>query len=86
MTKLRIYYDKNEVRFLGFNAENEEFSFDIIEFCKSLNINLKVFVKEFNKVSTEIRSSLNDDILVGSVSEGNIDFYEKYRIDINNRF
>ncbi|MAC83943.1 MAG: phosphatidylinositol kinase [Arcobacter sp.] len=89
IVNINIYKGKYDTDFAmgiddSFNYD-ELGSFDIIEFCKSLNINLKGFVKEFNKVSTEIRSSLNDDILVGFVSEDNIDFYEKYRIDVNSR-
>lgn len=67
-----------------FNYE-ELGAFDIIEFCDLLDINLKSFVKEFKKVSTEITTCLDDDILIAFVSEDNIDFYEKYRMDVNSR-
>lgn len=60
-------------------------TYDIIEFCKSVEINLKSFVKEFNRVSKKITECLNNDILIDSVSDDKIDFYEEYKIDVNNR-
>jgi serine/threonine-protein kinase HipA len=59
-------------------------SFQIIEFCKDLKINLKGFIKEFKRVSHLINKAL-DDILIKAVNPKNKDFYEKYKKDVQFR-
>lgn len=64
---------------------NELGSYQIIEFCKDLNINLKGFIKEFKRVSVTINKALNDDILTDVINSKNKDFYEKYKKDVQDR-
>ena len=60
-------------------------AFDIIEFCNSLDINLKGFVKEFKRVSSKIITSLDNDSLIDFVSSSQIGFYKEYKLDVNTR-
>ena len=60
-------------------------AFDIIEFCNSLDINLKGFVKEFKRVSSKIITSLDNDSLIDFVSYSQVDFYKEYTVDVNTR-
>ena len=64
---------------------NELGSFQIIEFCKDLKINLKGFIKEFKRVSHSINKALDDDILIDAVNPKNKDFYEMYKKDVQLR-
>lgn len=64
---------------------NELGSYQIIEFCKDLKINLKGFVKEFKRVSIAINKALNNDVLIDVVNSRNRDFYEKYKKDVQFR-
>ncbi|PIF04188.1 MAG: phosphatidylinositol kinase [Arcobacter sp.] len=64
----------------------DELSFyDIIEFCKELNINLKGFVKEFSQVAKNISTSLDDDIFINFVETNKMIFYKNYKKDIKTR-
>lgn len=89
IVNINIYKGKYDTDFAmgiddSFNYD-ELGSFDIIEFCDSLNINLKSFVKEFKRVSKEIILCLDSDMLIDSVSGKKIEFYEEYRMDVKTR-
>lgn len=89
IVNINIYKGKYDTDFAmgiddSFNYD-ELGSFDIIEFCNSLNINLKSFVKEFKRVSKEIILCLDSDILISSFSEQKIEFYKEYKMDVKNR-
>lgn len=86
---IEIYENKYDTDFAmsideAYNI-NELGSYQIIEFCKDLNINLKGFIKEFNRVSMVISKALNDDILIDVVNSENKDFYKKYKKDVQDR-
>ncbi len=86
---IEIYENKYDTDFAMSIDEaysiNELGSYQIIEFCKDLNINLKGFIKEFNRVSMAINKALNDDILTDVVNSENKDFYKKYKKDVQDR-
>lgn len=69
IVNIEIYENKYDTDFAmaidtAFNQQ-ELGSFQIIEFCKDLKINLKGFIKEFKRVSRSINKALDDDILIG---------------------
>lgn len=86
---IEIYENKYDTDFAMSIDEaysiNELGSYQIIEFCKDLNINLKGFIKEFNRASMAINKALNDDILTDVVNSENKDFYKKYKKDVQDR-
>lgn len=89
IVNIEIYDDKYDTDFAmsideAFNIK-ELGSSQIIEFCKDLKINLKGFVKEFQRVSILINKALSDDFLIDVVNSKNRDFYEKYKNDVQNR-
>lgn len=89
IVNIEIYENKYDTDFAmaidtAFN-QKELGSFQIIEFCKDLKINLKGFIKEFKKVSNLINKALDDDILIDAVNPKNKDFYEKYKKDVQFR-
>ncbi len=69
---------------------DDEFSFkelsgyDFYEFCKKMNIDKKMFTKEFINISTKILDKLNniDDLKTNKSRE---DFCNKYKINVQNR-
>lgn len=89
IVNIEIYENKYDTDFAmsiddAYNI-NELGSFQIIEFCKDLKINLKGFIKEFKRVSHSINKALDDDILIDAVNPKNKDFYEKYKKDVQFR-
>lgn len=89
IVNIEIYENKYDTDFAmaidtAFN-QKELGSFQIIEFCKDLKINLKGFIKEFKRVSTLINKALDDDILIDVVNPKNKDFYEIYKKDVQFR-
>ncbi|MGD9625910.1 MAG: HipA domain-containing protein [Arcobacter sp.] len=60
-------------------------SFQIIEFCKNLDINLKGFIKEFQRVSNLINKALDDDIFMDIIDSKTINFYNKYKDNVQSR-
>jgi serine/threonine-protein kinase HipA len=89
IVNIEIYENKYDTDFAmsiddAYNI-NELGSFQIIEFCKDLKINLKGFLKEFKRVSQLINKALKDDILIDAVNPKNKDFYEMYKKDVELR-
>ena len=89
IVNIEIYENKYDTDFAmsiddAYNI-NELGSFQIIEFCKDLKINLKGFIKEFKRVSHSINKALDDDILIDAVNPKNKDFYEMYKKDVQLR-
>ena len=89
IVNIEIYEDKYDTDFAmaidtAFN-QNELGSYQIIEFCKDLKINLKGFIKEFKRISYSINKALDNDILIDVVNPKNKDFYEKYKKDVQFR-
>ena len=89
IVNIEIYENKYDTDFAmsiddAYNI-NELGSFQIIEFCKDLKINLKGFIKEFKRVSHSINKALDDDILIDAVNPKNKDFYEMYKKDVELR-
>jgi serine/threonine-protein kinase HipA len=89
IVNIEIYENKYDTDFAmaidtAFN-QKELGSYQIIEFCKDLKINLKGFVKEFKRVSHLINKALSDDILIHTINLKNKDFYEKYKKDVQFR-
>ncbi|MCT7591097.1 HipA domain-containing protein [Aliarcobacter butzleri] len=86
---IEIYENKYDTDFAmsidGAYNINELGSYQIIEFCKDLKINLKGFVKEFKRVSMAINKALDDDILTHVINSKNKDFYEKYKKNVQDR-
>ena len=89
IVNIEIYENKYDTDFaMGIDTafnQKELGSYQIIEFCKDLKINLKGFVKEFKRVSQLINKALKDDILIDVVNPKNKDFYEKYKKDVQLR-
>jgi serine/threonine-protein kinase HipA len=89
IVNIEIYENKYDTDFaMGIDTafnQKELGSFQIIEFCKDLKINLKGFIKEFKRVSHLINKTLDDDILIDVVNPKNKDFYEKYKKDVQFR-
>lgn len=89
IVNIEIYDDKYDTDFaMGIDTafnQKELGSYQIIEFCKDLKINLKGFIKEFKRVSHLINKALKDDILIDVVNPKNKDFYEKYKKDVELR-
>lgn len=89
IVNIEIYENKYDTDFaMGIDTafnQKELGSFQIIEFCKDLKINLKGFIKEFKRVSHLINKALDDDILIDIVNPKNKDFYEKYKKDVELR-
>ncbi|MGD9625532.1 MAG: HipA domain-containing protein [Arcobacter sp.] len=89
IVNIEIYENKYDTDFaMGIDTafnQKELGSFQIIEFCKDLKINLKGFIKEFKRVSHLINKALADDILIDIVNSKNKDFYEKYKKDVQFR-
>lgn len=89
IVNIEIYENKYDTDFaMGIDTafnQKELGSYQIIEFCKDLKINLKGFIKEFKRVSHSINKALDDDILIDAVNPKNKDFYEKYKKDVQFR-
>jgi serine/threonine-protein kinase HipA len=89
IVNIEIYENKYDTDFaMGIDTafnQKELGSFQIIEFCKDLKINLKGFIKEFKRVSHLINKTLDDDILIDVGNPKNKDFYEKYKKDVQFR-
>lgn len=89
IVNIEIYENKYDTDFaMGIDTafnQKELGSYQIIEFCKDLKINLKGFVKEFKRVSQLINKALDDDILIDAVNPKNKDFYEMYKKDVKLR-
>ena len=89
IVNIEIYENKYDTDFaMGIDTafnQKELGSYQIIEFCKDLKINLKGFVKEFKRVSQLINKALKDDILIDAVNPKNKDFYEMYKKDVELR-
>ena len=89
IVNIEIYENKYDTDFaMGIDTafnQKELGSYQIIEFCKDLKINLKGFVKEFKRVSQLINKALDDDILIDAVNPKNKDFYEMYKKDVQLR-
>lgn len=89
IVNIEIYENRYDTDFaMGIDTafnQKELGSFQIIEFCKDLKINLKGFIKEFKRVSHLINKALADDILIDIVNSKNKDFYEKYKKDVQFR-
>ena len=60
-------------------------SYDFIEFCKELNINLKAFVKEFKRVSKAVNRSLDNDKFFDLSDKNKSEFLGKYKDDVQQR-
>ncbi len=60
-------------------------SYDFIEFCKELNINLKAFVKEFKRVSKAVNRSLDNDKFFDLHDKNKSEFLGKYKDDVQQR-
>ena len=89
IVNIEIYENRYDTDFAmaidtAFN-QNELGSFQIIEFCKDLKINLKGFVKEFKRVSQLINKALHENILIDVVNSKDKDFYDKYKKDVQFR-
>ena len=89
IVNIEIYENKYDTDFAmaidtAFN-QKELGSYQIIEFCKDLKINLKGFIKEFKRISHSINKALDNDILIDVVNPKNKDFYEKYKKDVQFR-
>jgi serine/threonine-protein kinase HipA len=89
IVNIEIYENKYDTDFaMGIDTafnQKELGSYQIIEFCKDLKINLKGFIKEFKRVSHSINKALDDDILIDAVNPKNKDFYKKYIKDVQFR-
>lgn len=89
IVNIEIYENKYDTDFaMGIDTafnQKELGSYQIIEFCKDLKINLKGFIKEFKRVSHSINKALDDDILIDAVNPKNKDFYEMYKKDVELR-
>ena len=89
IVNIEIYENKYDTDFaMGIDTafnQKELGSYQIIEFCKDLKINLKGFVKEFKRVSIAINKALADNILIDVVNSKNKAFYEKYKKDVKLR-
>lgn len=89
IVNIEIYENRYDTDFaMGIDTafnQKELGSFQIIEFCKDLKINLKGFIKEFKRVSHLINKALADDILIDIVNSKNKDFYEKYKKNVQFR-
>lgn len=89
IVNIEIYENKYYTDFaMGIDTafnQKELGSYQIIEFCKDLKINLKGFVKEFKRVSIAINKALADNILIDVVNSKNKAFYEKYKKDVKLR-
>ena len=89
IVNIEIYENKYDTDFaMGIDTafnQKELGSYQIIEFCKDLKINLKGFIKEFKRVSHSINKALDDDILIDAVNPKNKDFYEMYKKDVQLR-
>lgn len=70
---------------------DESFNYDelstysLIEFCQELSINVKGFVQEFKRVSSQINKDLDKEFLVDLSNENRIDFFNKYKNDVQER-
>ncbi|PLY06200.1 MAG: hypothetical protein C0625_10270 [Arcobacter sp.] len=60
-------------------------SYDFIEFCKNLNINLRGFVKEFTRVSNVIEKNLNENLIADLDTKKKRIFFDEYKDDILTR-
>ena len=63
MTKLRIYCDKNEVGFLGFNSENEEFNFEYSKTWKENGFELSPFMKFGTNIPSKVIRNFIENLL-----------------------
>lgn len=89
IVNITVYEDKYDTDFaMGidevFNYK-ELGIYDFIQFCKELNINLKGFIKEFNRVAIEINKSLDDENIVKLSNKNKVDFFRKYKSDVQVR-
>lgn len=79
---ISLYEGKYETNFaFGINdafSYEELSAYELIEFCKLLDISLKGLVKEFIRVSNIIFKALDEDVLTFSKQE-KIDFYDLYK-------
>lgn len=86
---ITVYDNKYETDFaMGINEAfnyDELGTYDFVEFCEELNINVKGFVKEFKRVSNQINKSLDNPTLVELSNENKIEFFKKYKNDVQER-
>jgi len=89
IVNIAVYKDKYDIGMAmaiddAFNYD-ELGSYDFIEFCKELNINLKAFIKEFKRVSKLINTSLDIDNFFDLADENKSNFFGKYKDDVQKR-
>mgnify|MGYP000980352606 FL=1 len=89
IVNIAIYKDKYDIGMAmaiddAFNYD-ELGSYDFIEFCKELNINLKAFVKEFKRVSKAVNRSLDNDKFFDLSDKNKSEFLGKYKDDVQQR-
>lgn len=86
---ITVYDNKYETDFaMGINEAfnyDELGTYDFVEFCEELNINVRGFVKEFKRVSNQINKSLDNPTLVELSNENKIEFFKKYKNDVQER-
>ena len=89
IVNITVYDNKYETDFaMGIEEAfcyDELGTYDFVEFCQDLDINVKGFVKEFKRVSTQINESLDDTTFVELSNDSKIEFFNKYKNDVQNR-